>query len=82
MVAMEKRLIFLEGEVARLNQLVQEASNQALDAAGRLPNTSILSPNLLTRAFAVWGHAVVAQLLIGIPIYCLIFLLAMGSSQY
>jgi hypothetical protein len=63
----------LEGKVSQL-----EARIQQLEA--RLPNTALISPNFLSRSFTVWGHMVAAQLLIAIPLYCLIFLLgALGN---
>jgi hypothetical protein len=31
-----------------------------------LPNTALISPKLLTRAFTVWGHYFLAQVIIGI----------------
>ncbi|PKN90473.1 MAG: hypothetical protein CVU42_05645 [Chloroflexi bacterium HGW-Chloroflexi-4] len=53
--------------VARVQQLeMQAASRQAVG----MPNIKMLSPNFLTRAFAVWGHNFVASLLIGIAISC------------
>jgi hypothetical protein len=44
------------------------------------PQTALLSPNFLTRAFAVLGHYIVAGLIITIPIYVIMFiiLLAVG----
>ncbi len=32
----------------------------------RLPNTSLVSPSFMKRAFAVWGHQFVASMIIGI----------------
>ncbi len=34
----------------------------------RLPNTKLLATGFLSRAFAVWGHLFVAQLLIGLVV--------------
>lgn len=31
-----------------------------------LPSTKLVSPNFMSRAFAVWGHYFVAQLIIGL----------------
>jgi hypothetical protein len=53
--------------VARVQQLEMQAATR--QAAGT-PNIKMLSPNFLTRAFAVWGHNFVASLLIGIAISC------------
>jgi len=53
--------------VARVQQLEMQAATR--QAAGT-SNIKMLSPNFLTRAFAVWGHNFVASLLIGIAISC------------
>lgn len=39
---------------------------------GRLPRTSLLSSNFLARAFTIFGHQLVAQLIIAVPIWVLI----------
>jgi hypothetical protein len=39
-----------------------------------LPKTKLLAPSFLQRAFAVWGHYFVAQLIISIPITCIYFI--------
>jgi len=49
---------------------------------GAIPNTYILSDNFLTRAFAIWGHYFIAQLIIGLIIgafYLVIVLLIFGG---
>lgn len=61
---MEKKLADLERQIRRLEYL-----------EAWIPNTNLLSPSFLSRAFTVWGHLIVAQLLITIPIYCLLFIL-------
>lgn len=45
-----------------------------------IPQTALLSPSFLTRAFAVLGHYIVAGLIITIPVYIILFiiLLAVG----
>ena len=58
-IAMEKRIIWLE------NQIEQFKNNPST-------TTNLMSPSFLSRAFAVWGHFMVAQLLIFIPLYCLL----------
>jgi len=72
---LERRIVQLESQIQEFEkQLTQQ--QKALTAAGnQLPDTSLLSPSFLTRAFAVWGHMIVAQLLIVVPLYCLIFLI-------
>jgi hypothetical protein len=72
---------YLEGRIARLEA--------AAGAGGpmQLPRTQLLSPKFMTRAFAVWGHMIVAQLAITIPIYVVFFVIAMvigvaSSARY
>jgi hypothetical protein len=80
--ALEKRVMTLEAEVRRLSASVTEASALSSNAIAKLPNTAIVSPSFLSRAFAVWGHYFVAQLLIAIPIYCIFFLLIGMGGNY
>lgn len=46
--------------------------------ARALPETSLLSENFLARAFAVYGHALVAALIIGVPVYLAALFVALG----
>jgi len=72
--ALEKRIIYLEMHISGLTQAVQSPSSQV-----KLPNTALLSPSFLSRAFAVWGHAIAAQLIIAVPLYVIIFLFALSG---
>lgn len=50
--------------------------------SGSVPNTGLFSRNFLKRAFTVWGHYFVAQLIIAIILsafYFVIFILLLGS---
>lgn len=60
--------------VARVQQLEMQAATR--QATG-MPNLKMLSPNFLTRAFAIWGHNFVASLLIGIAISCVMTILGL-----
>lgn len=78
--SLEKRLLALErenqalqGQKEILNHYIQELGG---DAQKMLPKTSLLSPNFLLRAFTVWGHYFVAQLIISIPITIISFIIA------
>ncbi len=65
----------------RLAKLEAERDQLRATAMTTLPQTNLLSPKFLTRAFAVWGHYFVASLLIGIVLsvfYCA-FLLVVGG---
>jgi hypothetical protein len=60
--------------VARVQQLEMQNSTRQNTA---VPNIKLISPNFLTRAFAVWGHFFVANLLISLVIGCLVGLLSL-----
>jgi hypothetical protein len=45
-------IAYLEGRIASLES--------------RLPNTKVVSPRFMQRAWAIWGHMFVAQLIIGL----------------
>lgn len=66
----------IEALQVRVHQL--EAELQVVQS--RLPNTWLLSDNLLKRAFGVYGHYLLAGLIIAVPIMaCSFFMfLAMG----
>lgn len=49
--------------VAYLEQRIAALESRTLSAA---PNTKLMAPGFLTRAFAVWGHYFVAQFIIGL----------------
>lgn len=63
----------------KLNSLERERASRPHDRDQELPRTSLLSTSLLKRAFTVWGHLVLAQFIIALPIW-LILLLTMVSS--
>lgn len=70
----------LEQKVQNLEEQNKKLQNYLLtmgsDAQKLLPKSSLLSQNFLQRAFAIWGHNFVAQLIISIPIVCIyLFLL-------
>ena len=84
---LENRLIALETEnrnlKSSLSRLGQQASTPTFKTEeDRLPDTHLFSDSFLVRSFTVWGHYVVAQLIIGIPIflcYMIIVLSAVGE---
>jgi hypothetical protein len=55
--ALEKRLIFVEAELERMHEAVNQAAELSKSVTTKLPVTAIISPIFLSRAFAVWGHA-------------------------
>ena len=65
--AMENRIKQLEQRIASLE--------------GRLPDSRLFSSKLLTRAFTILGHVILAQLIIVVPLWVLSFCVAMLSYQ-
>jgi hypothetical protein len=70
--AMENRVKALENQNESLRHYITGMEG---DAAKMLPKTGLLSSNFIQRAFTVWGHYFVAQLIISIPIVCIYFIL-------
>ncbi len=56
----------------RLTRLEMQGTNSTL------PRTNLVSDKFLTRAFAVLGHYLVASLIIFVPIYALILIIALA----
>ena len=62
----------------RLNMKIERLEDQLLAQSSeiealkeQIPDTNIISPKFINRAFAVWGHYVVAGFIIAIPFACL-----------
>ncbi len=85
--SMETRLATLESENKALRnalgQVKQSAAAPTFKTERGLPNTGLVSDSFFIRAFTVWGHYFVAQLIIGIPIFIcyLIFFFVMMSNM-
>jgi hypothetical protein len=67
---LEKRVNSLENENRSLKDVINDMSHESAELSQKsnfdLPNTNLLSSNFITRAFAVWGHYFVAQLIISV----------------
>jgi len=87
---LERRMQNLEWENQQLREAVQQGGlGNAQALMQSLPRTGLLSQSFMTRAFAVWGHYFVAQLIISLVIFViyLIFMvviigLAGGSFNF
>ena len=66
--AMENRVKTLEGQNESLSHALTELGGEDKEA---LPKTNLLSRKFLARAFTVWGHYFVAQLLISLAVACI-----------
>jgi hypothetical protein len=63
---LENRVRDLE---ARNAALQRDLSLVSVDPAKALPKTGLVSDKFLQRAFTVWGHYFVAQLIISVPLF-------------
>lgn len=69
---LDNRIKTLESQNESLKRYISEMGG---DAKKILPKTSLLSNSFIQRAFTVWGHYFVAQLIITIPILCIYFII-------
>ena len=87
LTTMETRLATLESENTALrnalSQVKHKAEAQTFRTERGLPETGIVSDSFFIRAFTIWGHYFVAQLIIGVPIFIcyMIFLFTFMSSM-
>jgi len=65
-------------EITELRQQIEYLERRTEHKA--LPDTMLLDHSFLKRAFAVYGHTIVAGLIIALPFYCLFFFLALVGS--
>ena len=65
----------LQSKVEQLERQLQVNSIDIESISKRVPNSHIISPNFLKRAFTAYGHVMVAGLIIAVPLYCIIFFL-------
>lgn len=75
--------MYTDQDIANLVARVQQLEGQAMTRQpANVPNIKLLSPNFLTRAFAVWGHFFVSNLIISIAVSCIFVILGliMGTS--
>lgn len=80
-MTLERRIVQLEEKIQQLEQRLSTQQTAISEVEKDLPVTALLSPKFVTRAFAVWGHAAAAQIMIVVPIYCLIFLFSALASR-
>lgn len=74
----------LQSRIADLEKQVQMQSLELETLVQRVPDSLIISPNFLKRAFTVYGHSMVAGLIVAVPIWCIslaiFFLIGMASE--
>ncbi len=75
--AMQTQLGELNSQIVLLQEKLQVQSIEIAELQDRIPDSNIISPKFLNRAFAIWGHYVVAGFIITIPFIGLISLFAL-----
>lgn len=55
-------------QIQDLQRQIAAQAHRLAELEGKLPDTNLLSRNYLTRAFAVWGHYFVSNLILGLII--------------
>jgi Tfp pilus assembly protein PilO len=75
--ALQNQLAQLTSDVEILQGQLSEQTDELNNIKEQIPNTEIISPKFLNRSFAIWGHYFVANLIISIPIMCLILFLTL-----
>jgi hypothetical protein len=66
----------LNSQIEQLQERLQAQANELAELKVRIPDSNIISPKFLNRAFTVFGHYVVAVFIIAIPFICLTILFA------
>ncbi|MBC7260186.1 MAG: hypothetical protein H5T65_13205 [Chloroflexi bacterium] len=80
--SLENRILRLEENLAASQAALQTVASQVNEIRALIPNSGIVSPSFLRRAFTIWGHYFVAQLLIAIPIYCIAVALLLSGGDF
>ncbi len=57
--------------IADLRNQISAQAYRIAELEARLPRTNLVSPNFLTRAFAVWGHYFVSSFILGVIFSCI-----------
>jgi hypothetical protein len=87
LAVLENRLTQLEDQNQQQLTVIETLQSRPLPVPTdtHLPKTNLLNPNFLKRAFAVWGHYFVAQLMIGLVIaiiYLVILLVFFAAGNF
>lgn len=61
----------ISGQLHELQRQLTAQAFRIADLEARLPRTNLVSPNFLSRAFAVWGHFFVSNLILSLIFGCI-----------
>jgi hypothetical protein len=76
--ALETRIERLESELSDIKSIMikhERVIRRFQNNIPRLPQTNVVSEDFLPRAFAIWGHYLVANFIIAIPLICIVAIL-------
>ena len=74
--AMQIQLGQVNSQIVQLQEKLHAQAIEIDELQDRIPDSNIISPKFINRAFAVWGHYVVAGFIITIPFIFLVSLFA------
>ncbi len=74
-LSLQQQLEELRAQIHRLENTLQQQEITIRSLRARIPNSAVISPNFISRAFAIWGHTFVAGVIISIVISCALFVL-------
>ena len=72
----------LQSKMILLEEQVQAQAGEIEALNERIPDSNIISPNFLKRAFTVWGHYIVAGFIVVLPFLCLTMFFAFMTSIF
>ena len=72
----------LQSKMILLEEQVQAQAGEIEALNERIPDSNIISPNFLKRAFTVWGHYIVAGFIIVLPFLCLTMFFAFMTTFF
>ena len=72
----------LQSKMILLEEQVQAQAGEIEALNERIPDSNIISPNFLKRAFTVWGHYVVAGFIVALPFLCLTMFFAFMTTIF
>jgi len=81
-MALEQRIIQLENQIQEVQKELSEQDVDITEIFDELPFTALLSKNFFTRAFAVWGHFFVVQMIIILILYMLVFFIGFVARWF
>jgi len=73
---LQEKVGMLEAQNQRLNELLVNKDLEVEVLSRRLPNTWLLDPSYWKRAFTAYAYVTVVGFIIGIPLSCIMFILA------